>query len=96
MATKQKIWIDGRGREVPPCYVGKYDKARDKAVRHVLAGALKLRSQMEAFMADAVKTRRAWASAATSLRVRSTRSYRCRSTSVGTSASTSASQRRGN
>ena len=56
MATKQKIWIDGRGREVPPCYVGKYDKARDKAVRHVLAGALKLRSQMEAFMADAVKT----------------------------------------
>jgi len=56
MATKQKIWIDGRGQEVPAGYVGKYDKARDKAVRHVLAGALKLRSQMESFMADAVKT----------------------------------------
>lgn len=56
MATKQKIWIDGRGQEVPAGYVGKYDKARDKAVRHVLAAALKLRAQMEAFMADAVKT----------------------------------------
>ena len=56
MATKQKIWIDGRGQQVPSSYVLAYDKARDKAVRHVLAGALKLRSQMEAFMADAVKT----------------------------------------
>ena len=56
MATKQKIWIDGRGLQVPSCYVLAYDKARDKAVRHVLAGALKLRSQMEAFMADAVAT----------------------------------------
>ena len=31
-------------------------KARDKAVRHVVAGAQKLRAQMEAFMADAVAT----------------------------------------
>ncbi len=56
MAKPQKVWVDGRGQEVPAGYVGKYDKARDKAVRHVLAGALKLREQMEAFMADAVAT----------------------------------------
>ena len=56
MAKQQKIWIDGRGQEVPASYVKAYDKARDRAVRRVLAGALKLRAQMEAFMADAVKT----------------------------------------
>lgn len=57
MAPKQqKVWIDGRGQEVPAGYVKAYDKARDRAVRRILAGALKLRAQMEAFMADAVKT----------------------------------------
>ena len=57
MATKQhKVWIDGRGQEVPASYVKAYDKARDKAVRHVLAGAEKLRAQMEAFMRDAIAT----------------------------------------
>ena len=56
MATQHKVWIDGRGPEVPAGYVKAYDKARDRAVRRVLAGALKLRAQMEAFMADAVKT----------------------------------------
>lgn len=56
MAKQHKIWIDGRGQEVPASYVTPYNKARDKAVRHVLAGALKLRAQMEAFMADAIKT----------------------------------------
>ena len=56
MATQHKVWIDGRGQEVPASYVKAYDKARDRAVRRVLAGALKLRAQMEAFMADAVKT----------------------------------------
>ena len=57
MATKQqKVWIDGRGQEVPSSYVKAYDKARDKAVRRVLAGAKKLRAQMEAFMSDAIKT----------------------------------------
>lgn len=56
MAKQQKKWIDGRGQEVPAGYVSKYDKARDKAVRHVVAGAQKLRAQMEAFMADAVAT----------------------------------------
>ena len=48
MATQHKVWIDGRGQEVPASYVKAYDKARDKAVRRVLAGALKLRAQMEA------------------------------------------------
>lgn len=56
MATQHKVWIDGRGQGVPASYVKAYDKARDRAVRRVLAGALKLRAQMEAFMADAVKT----------------------------------------
>lgn len=56
MAKQQKKWIDGRGQEVPAGYVSKYDKARDKAVRHVVAGAQKLRAQMKAFMADAVAT----------------------------------------
>ena len=55
MAKQQKTWIDGRGQEVPGSYVKAYDKARDRAVRRVLAGALKLRTQMEGFMADAVK-----------------------------------------
>ena len=56
MAKQQKVWIDGRGQEVPAGYVSAYDKARDRAVRRVAAGARKLRAQMEAFMADAVKT----------------------------------------
>ena len=54
--ARQKVWIDGRGQEVPAGYVSAYDKARDRAVRHVAASAQKLRAQMEAFMADAVKT----------------------------------------
>lgn len=54
--AKQKVWIDGRGQEVPAGYVSAYDKARDKAVRHVAAGAKKLRAQIEAFMSDTVKT----------------------------------------
>ena len=56
MAAQQKIWIDGRGQEVPSTYVSKYDKARDRAVRRVVAGARRLRGQIEAFMADAVAT----------------------------------------
>ena len=54
--AKQKEWIDGRGQRVPSSYVSAYDKARDRAVRRVVAGARKLRAQMEAFMADAIKT----------------------------------------
>lgn len=61
MAKQQKVWIDGRGQEVPASYVSAYDKARDRAVRHVAAGAKKLRAQIEAFMADAVKTMNALA-----------------------------------
>jgi len=57
MATKQqKEWIDSRGQKVPAGYVSKYDKARDRAVRRVFAGALKLREQIEAFMRDAIAT----------------------------------------
>jgi len=56
MAKQQRTWIDGRGQTVPASYVKAYDKARDRAVRRVLAGALKLRAQMEAFMEDAVRT----------------------------------------
>ena len=61
MAKQQKVWIDGRGQQVPAGYVSAYDKARDRAVRHVAAGAKRLRAQMEAFMADAVKTMNALA-----------------------------------
>jgi len=61
MAKQQKVWIDGRGQEVPASYVSAYDKARDRAVRHVAAGAKKLRAQIEAFMADAVRTMNALA-----------------------------------
>lgn len=63
MATQQKVWIDGRGQEVPSSYVSKYDKARDRAVRRVVAGARRLRGQIEAFMADAVATMAALADA---------------------------------
>ena len=56
MAKAQKVWVDGRGQEVPSSYVSRYDKARDRAVRHVVAGAQRLRGQIEAFMADAVAT----------------------------------------
>ena len=48
--TVEKVYVQ------PGSYVKAYDKARDRAVRRVLAGALKLRAQMEDFMADAVKT----------------------------------------
>lgn len=61
MAKQQKVWIDGRGQEVPAGYVSAYDKARDRAVRHVAVAARKLRAQMEAFMADSVKTMNALA-----------------------------------
>ena len=54
--AKQNVWVDGRGQTVPASYVPPYDKARDRAVRRVHAGARKLRAQMEAFMVDAVKT----------------------------------------
>lgn len=56
MATKpQKTWMDARGQEVPACYVPAYAKTKDRAVRKIEANARKLRQQMEAFLADAVK-----------------------------------------
>ena len=57
MATiKRKVWIDGRGQEVPSGYVSAYDKSRDRAVRKVAAGAARLRAQMEQFMREAIET----------------------------------------
>lgn len=56
MATNQrKTMVDARGQAVPVQYVTAYDKAKDRTVRRVEANARKLRVQMEAFLADAVK-----------------------------------------
>ena len=53
--TKRKTMVDARGQEVPVQYVTAYDKAKDRTVRRIEANARKLRGQMEAFLADAVK-----------------------------------------
>ena len=56
MATnKRKTMTDARGQEVPVQYVGQYDKAKDRTVRRIEANARKLKAQMQAFLADAVK-----------------------------------------
>lgn len=52
---QQKTWIDARGQEVPASYVPAYAKTRDRIVRKIESNARKLRGQMEAFLADAVK-----------------------------------------
>lgn len=52
---QQKTWIDARGQEVPASYVPVYAKTRDRIVRKIESNARKLRGQMEAFLADAVK-----------------------------------------
>ena len=56
MATKtMKTMTDARGQEVPVSYVAAYDKAKDKVVRRIEANARKLKGQMQAFLADAVR-----------------------------------------
>lgn len=56
MATnKRKTMTDARGQEVPVSYVAAYDKAKDRTVRSIEARARKLKGQMQAFLADAVK-----------------------------------------
>ena len=56
MATKTlKTMTDARGQQVPVCYVSGYDKAKDRTVRSIEARARKLKGQMQAFLADAVK-----------------------------------------
>lgn len=56
MATKtMKTMTDARGQEVPVTYVAAYDKAKDRVVRRIEANARKLKGQMRAFLADAVR-----------------------------------------
>ena len=53
--AKMITMTDARGQEVPVRYVAPYDKAKDKVVRRIEANARKLKGQMRAFLADAVK-----------------------------------------
>lgn len=55
MAKTVKTMTDARGQQVPVSYVAAYDKAKDRTVRRIEANARKLKAQMQAFLADAVK-----------------------------------------
>ena len=55
MAKTVKTMTDARGQQVPVSYVAAYDKAKDRVVRRIEANARKLKGQMQAFLADAVK-----------------------------------------
>jgi len=45
--TKEGNWIDGRGNEVPPRYIDKVDKERDRVVEKLVKIALKERERLE-------------------------------------------------
>lgn len=55
MAKTVKTMTDARGQQVPVSYIAAYDKAKDRTVRRIEANARKLKAQMQAFLADAVK-----------------------------------------
>ena len=54
MEKQVKTMRDSNGNDVPVKYVGKYDKARDKAVRRVLARFLKARATLEQVVAESI------------------------------------------
>ena len=54
MAKTVNTMRDSNGNDVPVKYVGKYDKARDKAVRRVLARFLKARAILEQTVAESI------------------------------------------
>ena len=54
MAKTVNTMRDSNGNDVPVKYVGKYDKARDKAVRRVLARFLKARAILEQVVAESI------------------------------------------
>ena len=54
MAKTINTMRDSNGNDIPVKYVGKYDKARDKAVRRILARFLKTRQILEQTVAESI------------------------------------------
>ena len=54
MAKPVTTMRDSNGNDIPLKYVSKYDKARDKAVRKILARFLKARAMLEEVVADSI------------------------------------------
>lgn len=54
MAKTVKTMRDWNGNDVPVQYVSKYDKAKDKAVRKILARFLKARAMLEGVVAETI------------------------------------------
>lgn len=54
MAKTVTTMRDSNGDDIPLKYVSKYDKARDKAVRKILARFLKARAMLEEVVADSI------------------------------------------
>ena len=54
MAKTITTMRDSNGNDIPLKYVNKYDKARDKAVRKILARFLKARAMLEEVVADSI------------------------------------------
>ena len=54
MAKQVTTMRDSNGNDIPLKYVSKYDKARDKAVRKILARFLKARAMLEEVVADSI------------------------------------------
>lgn len=54
MAKTINTMRDSNGNDIPLKYVSRYDKARDKAVRRILARFLKAREMLEGVVADCI------------------------------------------
>lgn len=54
MAKQVTTMRDSNGNDIPLKYVSKYDKARDKAVRRILARFLRARQMLEGVVADCI------------------------------------------
>jgi len=54
MAKTINTMRDSNGNDIPLKYVSRYDKARDKAVRRILARFLKARAMLEGVVADCI------------------------------------------
>ena len=54
MARQMQTMRDSNGNDVPVKYVGRYDKARDRTARRILARFLKAREMLEGVVRDSV------------------------------------------
>lgn len=54
MSRQIKTMRDSNGNDVPVKYVSKYDKARDRVTRRILARFLKARKELEKIVADCI------------------------------------------